>query len=323
VSGLPSTYRLRVRRPWVLLILAALVVGGCGAQPAPAEPSGTAEPSGSAPAAGAPLRAPSAAPRPVPSGDELVVGVPAPTPTAVVPQAPSAAGGSGAGADGLTSLKGDTRSAIYWAPLSNPSAVQSEGSVPSWQAWSTSKVLVVAAYLDTVVDGDPSRIPDTERGWITAALTASDGDAVVNVRSRIPGSPGAAINAVLRSIGDTTTVAPDTSQGTMWWSPREQVRFMAALSAGRVVSPAASSYLLGQMQPIAAHRWGLGRIGASSMKGGWLTSQSETRQMGIVGGYAVAIITVGVGPAVLQTDGDYAHVWQMDRMAALLARRLG
>lgn len=319
------TYGLRVRRPWVLLLLAVLVAGGCGSQAAPVDPSVTdaasSEPSR---AAGAPLRAPSASPRPVPSGDELVVGVPAPTPTVAAPEAPApdAAGGSG-GSGGLTSLVGDTRSAIYWAPLSNPSAVQSEGSVPSWAAWSTSKVLVVAAYLDTVVDGDPGRIPATERSWITAALTASDGDAVVNVRSRIPGSPGAAINAVLRSIGDTTTVAPDTSQGTMWWSPREQVRFMAALAAGRVVSPAASSYLLGQMQPIAAHRWGLGRIGASSMKGGWLTSQSETRQMGIVGGYAVAIITVGVGPAVLQTDGDYAHVWQMDRMAALLARRLG
>lgn len=321
MSSLPPTYRLRVRRPWVLLLLAALAVGGCGSQPAPVDPSGTASPS-SAAAAGAPLKAPSASPRPVPSGDDLVVGVPAPTPTPAAPGAP-APGGGASDADGLTSLVGDTRSAIYWAPLSNPSAVQSEGSVPSWQAWSTSKVLVVAAYLDTVVDGDPSRIPATERGWITAALTASDGDAVVNVRSRIPGSPGAAINSVLRSIGDTTTVAPDTSQGTMWWSPREQVRFMAALSAGRVVSPAASSFLLGQMQPIGAHRWGLGRIGASSMKGGWLTSQSETRQMGIVGGYAVAIITVGVGPAVLQTDGDYAHVWQMDRMAALLARRLG
>ncbi len=317
-AGRP-TYRLPVRRPWVLLLLAAFAVGGCGSEAAPVDPTGARSPS--APAA--PLKAPSTSPRPLPSGDELVVGVPAPTPSPAVPGVPPSATGGGSDPGGLTSLVGDTRSAVYWAPLSNPAAVQSEGSVPSWQAWSTSKVLVVAAYLDTVVDGDPGRIPATERGWITAALTASDGDAVVNVRSRIPGSPGGAINAVLRSIGDTTTVAPDTSQGTMWWSPREQVRFMAALSAGRVVSPAASSYLLGQMQPIPAHRWGLGRIGASSMKGGWLTSQSETRQMGIVGGYAVAIITVGVGPAVLQTDGDYAHVWQMDRMAALLARRLG
>lgn len=222
----------------------------------------------------------------------------------------------------LTTLVGDTRSAIVWAPLSNPSAVRTEGSVPSARAWSTSKVLVIAAYLDTVVDGDPARIPAAERGWIRAALTRSDGDAVVAIRDRIPGSPGAAMTAVVRSIGDTRTVAPDRSQGTMTWTPREQVRFMAALSAGRVVSGSASAYLLGEMRPIPAHRWGLGTIGATTFKGGWLTSETETRQMGIVGGYAVAIITVGVGPAVRQTDGDSAHVQQLNRVADLLGRRL-
>lgn len=222
----------------------------------------------------------------------------------------------------LTSLKGNTRNAIAWAPLSNPSAVTIEGSVPSARAWSTSKVLVIAAYLDTVVKGDPAKIPAKERGWIKAALTASDGNAVVAIRNEIPGSPGAAIERVLREIGDTTTQAPDTSQGTMQWSVRQQIRFMAALAAGKVVSAKASSFLLGQMHPISAHRWGLGRIGASSFKGGWLRSSTETRQMGIVDGYAVAIITAGDGPAVVQTDGDSAHVWQMNRLAALLAKRL-
>ncbi|GAB3441231.1 hypothetical protein GCM10027517_16820 [Phycicoccus ginsengisoli] len=223
---------------------------------------------------------------------------------------------------GLTSLRGNTRNAIAWAPLSDPGDVHVEGSVPSSRAWSTSKVLVVAAYLDTVVDGDPSRIPARERGWIKAALTASDGDAVVAIRNEIPGRPGPAIDRVLRSIGDTTTHAPDTSQGSMQWTVRQQLRFLAALHAGRVVSPEASAFLLGQMHPIAAHRWGLGRIGARSFKGGWLRADTETRQMGIVGGYAVAIITAGDGPAVLQTDGDSAHVQQMDRLAALLATRL-
>lgn len=222
----------------------------------------------------------------------------------------------------LTSLKGNTRNAIAWAPLSNPSAVTIEGSVPSARAWSTSKVLVVAAYLDTVVNGDPAKIPAKERGWIKAALTASDGAAIVNIRNKIPGSPGAAIERVLREIGDTTTRAPDTSQGTMQWSVRQQIRFMAALAAGKVVSAKASSFLLGQMHPISAHRWGLGTIGAGSFKGGWLRSNTETRQMGIVGGYAVAIITAGDGPAVVQTDGDSAHVWQMNRLATLLAKRI-
>ena len=66
---------------------------------------------------------------------------------------------------------------------------------------------------------------------------------------------------------------------------------MAALSSGRVVSKAASAYILSSMRPIAAHRWGLGTIGAGPFKGGWLRSDTVTRQMGIVDGYAVAIIT--------------------------------
>lgn len=315
-----------MRRVLILLPLFALALaGGCGTVGQSATPSRSAGPSAGSDAV--PSTAPTPSPRPAATkAEELVRAVPEPT----VATPPASGGGGeggapaqGTGTGGLTSLKGNTRNQIMWAPLSNPSAVQSEGSVSRHKAWSTSKVLVVAAYLDTVVDGDPSRISSGDRSLIRAALTRSDGDAVVAIREKIPGSPGSAINAVLRSIGDTSTVAPDRSQGSMSWSPRQQVKFMAALAAGRVVSATASSWLLGQMQPISAHRWGLGTIGASSFKGGWLTSDSETRQMGIVGGYAVAIITVGEGPAVVQTDGDAAHVQQMNRLAALLAKRLG
>ena len=45
--------------------------------------------------------------------------------------------------------------------------------------------------------------------------------------------------------------------------------------------------------------------------------------MGIVGDYAVAIITAGDGPATRQGDGDYAHAWQLDRLARLVAARIG
>ena len=190
-----------------------------------------------------------------------------------------------------TSLKGDTNDAFAFAPLSNPGNVTVEGSVSSYKAWSTSKVLVVAAFLDTACDGDPGKASAQQKRWVTAALTASDMDAVIALRDDIPGSPGAAITKVLRSIGDTRTVAPDASQGGMQWTIREQVRFMAALSSGRVVSKAASAYILSSMRPIAAHRWGLGTIGAGPFKGGWLRSDTVTRQMGIVDGYAVAIIT--------------------------------
>lgn len=219
-------------------------------------------------------------------------------------------------------LVGDTRNAMAFAPLANPGAVVVEGSVPSYRAWSTSKVLVVAAFLDTVVDGDPSRLTSEQRTQITRALTESHMESVIALRDQIPGSPGAAITAVLRSVGDTSTVAPDRSQGSMQWTIRQQVRFMAALHGGRVVSQAASAHILKAMRPIPEHRWGLGTIGAGPFKGGWLRSDTETRQMGIVNGYAVAIIAAGVGPAVVQTDGDAAHVQQMNYLASVLKRRL-
>ena len=221
-----------------------------------------------------------------------------------------------------TSLKGDTNDAFAFAPLSNPGNVTVEGSVSSYKAWSTSKVLVVAAFLDTACDGDPAKASAQQRSWVRAALTASDMNAVIALRDDIPGSPGSAITTVLRSIGDTRTVAPDASQGGMQWTIREQVRFMAALNSGRVVSKTASAYILSSMRPIAAHRWGLGTIGAGPFKGGWLRSDTVTRQMGIVDGYAVAIITDSVGPAVRQTDGDSAHVEQMNYLARVLDRRL-
>jgi hypothetical protein len=221
-----------------------------------------------------------------------------------------------------TSLKGDPNDAFAFAPLSDPGNVTVEGNVSSFKAWSTSKVLIVAAFLDTVCDGDPAKATAQQKRWITAALTASDMNAVIALRDAIPGSPGAAINRVLRSIGDTRTVAPDTSQGGMQWTIREQVRFMAALASGRVVSKASSSYLLSVMHPIPAHQWGLGTIGASAFKGGWLRAETVTRQMGIVDGYAVAIITQAQGPAVVQTDGDAAHVQQMNYLANVLDRRL-
>ena len=145
---------------------------------------------------------------------------------------------------------------------------------------------------------------------------------MVAIRNQIPGRPGPAMTEVLRSIGDQTTTAPDNYQGLMPWSVREQVRFMGALANGKVVSRAASDYLLESMRPISAHAWGLGTIGATAYKGGWLRSDTVTRQMGIVDGYAVAIITDGVGPAVRQTDGDSAHVRQLNRLARMLEKRL-
>lgn len=219
------------------------------------------------------------------------------------------------------SLRGEQGRAFAFAPLAAPGEVTVEGRVDGAEAWSTSKVLVVAAFLETTADGDPEKASRANRRLITAALTRSDGDAVRTLRRQIPGSPGVAMTAVLRSTGDTQTIAPDSLEGTMTWTIRQQVRFMAALSAGDVVSEEASAYLLAQMRPIREHRWGLGAVGASAYKGGWLRQGRVTRQMGLLDGYAVATIT-DRGPVVRQTDGDSAHVEAMDDLAGVLADRL-
>jgi hypothetical protein len=182
---------------------------------------------------------------------------------------------------------------------------------------------VVLAFIQKVAGGDPANLTQEQRGLITRALTASDLDALIALRGSIPGGSGAAMTQILRDIGDTQTSPwPDSSEGSHQWTIRNQVRFIAALNSGRVVSPAASRYVRDAMEPIPPHRWGLGTIGASAFKGGWLTPDSETRQMGIVDGYAVAIITDGVGPAVLESDGDYAHEQQMNKLARILKQYL-
>ncbi len=219
------------------------------------------------------------------------------------------------------SLRGDTRNSWAFAPLRG-GAVTVEGSVASHKAWSTSKVLVVSAFLETVVAGVPSRLTSSQRSLVTRALSASDMDALIALRSQIPGSPGAAMNRVLRSVGDTRTVAPDTNQGGMQWAPVDQIRFLRAMWRGEVVSRASSVYLMEQMNPIRAHEWGLGTVGATNFKGGWYRSTTVTRQMGFLDGYAVVIITDHVGPSVLQSDGDYAHVQQMNLLASRLKQRL-
>ena len=239
---------------------------------------------------------------------------PSPTPTAAAPTCPSQV-------PRRLSLTGDKGRAIAFAPLDDPTNISVEGEVDGAQAWSTSKVLVVAAFLDTTADGDPAEVSAANRRLIKAALTRSDGEAIRALREQIPGSPGRAMTSVLRSIGDTTTTAPDSLEGTMSWSIREQVRFMAALQAEEVVSAESSDYLLESMRPIEQHRWGLGTVGSAVFKGGWLRQGRVTRQMGLLDDYAVAIIT-DRGPVVLQTDGDSAHVAAMDDLAALLADRL-
>lgn len=284
--------------PARLVILAAATGVVATACAAPSQPA-------AAPASSAP--APSSTPFQTPS----MTSRPASTPTVEAAAQPVR----------LPSLKGDTRNAIAFAPLDDPRDVTVRGKVPTANAWSTSKVLVVLAYIQTVADGDPRNLDSSQRDLIKRALTASDMDALLAIRGAIPGGSGAPMTAILRSIGDNRTTAPDSGEGSMRWTLRNQVRFMAALAAGDVVNKRTSRYVLNQMHPIPEHSWGLGRVGASNFKGGWLEPYTETRQMGIVDGYAVAIITTA-GPAVVQTDGDSAHVRAINKLARTLKKYL-
>ena len=168
------------------------------------------------------------------------------------------------------------------------------------------------------MDGDPDKIPAEDLRLIRAALSRSDDRSIVALRHRVPNC-GDAMSRVLRSIGDTTTNVPDAFEGRMQWGLEEQVKFMAAMGNGKLVSPQASSFLLRQMQPIASQRWGLGIIGASAFKPGWMNARTESRQMGIVGDFAVALITAGGDP---NAPSDAMHASQLNRLALLLATRI-
>ena len=220
------------------------------------------------------------------------------------------------------SLVGDGANAWAFAPIDSPEEVVVEGSVPRQRAWSTSKVLIAAAFLAEVAVGDPTRLSAEQDGWVRSAMSASDLDSLLAMRRAIGGDRQATLQAVLTGVGDEVSEVPTAKEGTMDWAIEDQVRFMAALARGEVVSPAASAYLLETMQPVESLQWGLSTIDAEAVKGGWLTPSTETRQMGIVGEYAVAIITDAVGPAVVQVDGDAAHVEQMNRLATMLGERL-
>lgn len=221
------------------------------------------------------------------------------------------------------SLVGETANAWAFAPIDAPEDVVVEGEVPRQRAWSTSKVLIAAAFLQDAVAGDPTRLSEQQAQWVRRAMSESDMDSLLAMRRAIPGDRQASLQAILTGVGDEVTRVPAEKEGTMEWAVQDQVTFMAALARGEVVSAATSAYLLEAMQPIESQRWGLATIDAEAVKGGWLTPTTETRQMGIVGGYAVAIITDAVGPAVLQSDDDEAHVEQMTELAGMLAERLG
>ena len=172
-------------------VLAVLVIltTGCGQLP-----SGSPAPGGSP----TPTTRPTSVPARRPTADP-----PTASPTTASPTAASSATPScPAAVPDRLSLDGVQGRSFAFAPLDDPDDVTVEGRVSGSQAWSTSKVLVAAAFLETTADGDPDAVSAANRRLIAAALQSSDADAVRSLRQQIPGRPGRAMTAVLRSIGD-------------------------------------------------------------------------------------------------------------------------
>ena len=87
---------------------------------------------------------------------------------------------------------GDSNAIVY-APLDRSRDLTRFGSVADTRAWSTSKVLVVLAYIKTVGDGDPKNLSEDDQQLMRAALQSSDMNALLTLRGRITGGSGAPI----------------------------------------------------------------------------------------------------------------------------------
>ena len=176
-------------------VLAVLVIltTGCGQLP-----SGSPAPGGSP----TPTTRPTSV-RPTPTASPTTASPTTASPTTASPTTASSATPScPAAVPDRLSLEGVQGRSFAFASVDDPDDVTVEGRVSGSQAWSTSKVLVAAAFLETTADGDPDAASAANRRLIAAALQSSDADAVRSLRQQIPGRPGRAMTAVLRSIGD-------------------------------------------------------------------------------------------------------------------------
>ncbi len=149
-------------------------------------------------------------------------------------------------------------------------------------AWSTIKVPLVLAVLRH--DGD------TATASMSAAITESDNSAADALWQSLgtPDTAAAAVQAVLRDGGDTTTTVPATrtrpdysSFGQANWSLRDQLRFTARLPC--LDDADTVTTLMGKIS--STQRWGLGHLEGSAYKGGWgpdTNGKYLVRQLGLV-----------------------------------------
>ncbi|RMI35836.1 hypothetical protein EBN03_04075 [Nocardia stercoris] len=150
-------------------------------------------------------------------------------------------------------------------------------------AWSTIKVPLVLAVL--------RHNGDTTTASMSAAITESDNSAADVLWQSLgtPDAAAAAVQAVLRDGGDSTTSVPATrtrpdysSFGQATWALRDQLRFTAELPCLDDADTVTS--LMAKIS--GSQQWGLGHLEGSEYKGGWgpdANGKYLVRQLGLVG----------------------------------------
>lgn len=197
--------------------------------------------------------------------------------------------------------------------------VERVGSLLGGVAWSTSKVPVAMAVIDS---GHAS----SQQANLTSAITASDNAAATRLWSSLGGGQTAARAAddELRKAGDHQTsieyrrLRGDayTPFGQTAWTLKDQLRFTAGLpcsKAGRAVLELMAHVADGQS-------WGIGAAGVpAGFKGGW----GPGSRLGAAGGYLdrqMGIMTVNGKPlavAAATIPADGSHESGTDNLTAI------
>jgi hypothetical protein len=215
--------------------------------------------------------------------------------------------------------------------------MQQLGALTTGAAWSTIKVPIALRVIDDA--GGPSRLSEQQRSEVSAALTASDNAAAMNLWNGLSATHGgveaaaSAVTEVLRAAGDETTVVSTQGRagfspyGQTEWSLEAQHRFMSALAGGCLADPETTSYLFELMSNVTpSQRWGLGSSSKPSLlKGGWGPEAGGgylVRQMGVLGydpKRGGAVVTL----AALASDAAFASgTALLDELTAWLDQHL-
>jgi hypothetical protein len=213
-----------------------------------------------------------------------------------------------------TRLRSQARIVIAIQPLGEGS-IQVLGGIPTMQAMSTSKVLILAALLRD--KGGVQNFTSEQLSLARTAITLSDNDSILALFSDLEADRGGLRGAsqyatsLLRKAGDDQTqvaTAPPppgyaTTFGQTAWTPSAEVTFFRALALGCVLPRSDARYALGLMRNIEpSESFGLGSAGFEQVafKGGWgpePNDQYGVRQTGIIGsGDSAVVVSLAADP---------------------------